>query len=164
MTTKDPFFPNSPIRCQEGSIAVSLRHSQSTVSDFPTPSGKSSICKIESVAGKYKILSASSFILDHSTQCTNKSGYSQDHVGLLLAFNGRNDINYDAKHYYSFKGVSDKRPPFTNRKINFKYRYDHSEYIISFLENCESLVNLSAVTGDIPHYFPPKNLRNSVHS
>ncbi|KYM81473.1 hypothetical protein ALC53_08068 [Atta colombica] len=118
MTTKDSFFPNSPTRCQEGSIAVSLRHSQSTVSDLPTPSGKSSICKIESVTGKYKILPASSFILDYSTQRTNKSGYFQDHVGLLLAFNGRNDINYDAKHYYSFKGVSDKRPPLTEKSTS----------------------------------------------
>ena len=85
--SKDPFFPIPPISYANKAASPPLRHGQPTVSD--PSSRKPSICKIEFVVRKYKILPVSS--LNHSTQRTNKSGYSQDHLDLLLASNGHND-------------------------------------------------------------------------
>ncbi|KYQ50121.1 hypothetical protein ALC60_10814 [Trachymyrmex zeteki] len=105
--SNDPFSPNPPISYAKLAASSSRRHDQPTVSG--SSSGKPSILKIKSVTGKYNILSAPS--PNHPTQRTNKSGYSQEHLDLLLVSNGRIDTNYDAKQYHAIKGARDKNPP-----------------------------------------------------
>ena len=62
--SKDPFSSNLPISYAKKAVSPPQKHDQPTVSSLP--SGKLSIHKIESVAGKYKI-SSCIISLDHST-------------------------------------------------------------------------------------------------
>ncbi|EGI65381.1 hypothetical protein G5I_06147 [Acromyrmex echinatior] len=61
------------------------------------------------------------------------------------------DTNYDAKQYYPHKGAGDKRPPSSTEKStsNIDMIRRLIQKIISFLENCESLINIPTVTGMI---------------
>lgn len=148
--SNDPFSPNPPISYAKLAASSSRRHDQPTVSG--SSSGKPSILKIKSVTGKYNILSAPS--PNHPTQRTNKSGYSQEHLDLLLVSNGRIDTNYDAKQYHAIKGARDKNPPCPpSRENSTSNAGTIIQKMISFLENCESLVNIPAITSMISPSF-----------